>query len=374
MSIIKRTIQSKIEQNLWKGKVIVVYGPRQVGKTTLVKQIQSKYSDSIYFNCDEPDIALSFQNKTSTQLKALIGNVKLVIIDEAQRVENIGITLKLLVDNYPEIQVIATGSSSFDLSNTINEPLTGRVIDYILYPFSWLELSQIFSSIELQRLKDWFLIYGTYPEVVFNMGQARDKITRIARNYLYKDVLIFQDLRSDEKIHRLLQALSLQVGQEVSYTELASLVELDQKTVSKYIQILEKSFVIYRLPPLSRNPRKEISKSRKVYFFDNGVRNALINNFNDVELRNDKGSLFEQFVISQKIAANGNSERFVNKFFWRTKNQSEIDYIEEIDGALNGFEIKYGDKFPKEPKPWKELYSNSTFQVVNRDNWEEFLK
>ena len=373
MSIIKRTIQDQVEQDLGHGKIVVIYGPRQIGKTTLVKHIQNKYPNSIYYNCDEPDIARKFQNKTSTELKTLMGSSELMIIDEAQRVKNIGLSLKLIIDNFPDLKIIATGSSSFDLANHISEPLTGRMIDYQLSPFTMQELSQIYSPLELSRMKDWFLIYGTYPDVVLNKHDAAGIISRITNNYLYKDILLFQELRNEEKIYRLLQALALQIGQEVSYTELARLVGIDQKTISKYIQILEKAFVIFRLPPLFRNPRKEISKSRKIYFYDNGVRNALVNNFNDAQLRNDIGNLFEQFIIAQRIATKSNSRALMQTYFWRTKYHSEIDYIEEKGGQLNGFEIKFGKKIPKEPKPWNTLYKNSTFGVVNSQNWQEFL-
>ena len=340
MSIIKRTIQDQVEQDLGHGKIVVIYGPRQIGKTTLVKHIQNKYPNSIYYNCDEPDVAQKFQNKTSTELKTLMGSSELMIIDEAQRVKNIGLSLKPIIDNFPDLKIIATGSSSFDLANHISEPLTGRMIDY---------------------------------QLSLNKHDAAGIISRITNNYLYKDILLFQELRNEEKIYRLLQALALQIGQEVSYTELARLVRIDQKTISKYIQILEKAFVIFRLPPLFRNPRKEISKSRKIYFYDNGVRNALVNNFNDAQLRNDIGNLFEQFIIAQRIATKSNSRALMQTYFWRTKYHSEIDYVEEKGGKLNGFEIKFGKKIPKEPKPWNTLYKNSTFGVVNSQNWQEFL-
>jgi len=371
---ISRTIQPRIQQNLSTGKAVVIYGPRQIGKTTLVKQLIDQEPDSVYLNCDEPDIRTALTDRTSTELKNFIGNKKLVVMDEAQRVKNIGITLKLLVDNFQDLKVVATGSSAFSLSNQIAEPLTGRTHEFHLYPLSITELSSVYSAIEVDRIREKLLIFGSYPEVVTVPDQAQSIIENIARNYLYKDVLEYQDLRNTEAVEKLLQALALQLGSEVSYTELANLVGLDYKTVEKYIRVLEQAFVIFRLTPFSRNLRKELSKKRKIFFWDCGVRNALIRNFNPLSLRNDQGALWENFLIAQRIIAKLNQGASFNRYFWRMWGGREIDYVEEQAGALSSFEIKFGSKQAKAPPIWRETYPQASFAVVNQSNWQEFLR
>lgn len=375
MKIVKRTIKKSIESKLFKGKVLVIYGARQVGKTTLIKEIQKKYPDiSIYLNCDEPDIREVFTNATSTEIKAFIGDKKLVFLDEAQRVKDIGLSLKLMVDNFPGIQVVATGSSSFDLSNQIKEPLTGRKWEFHLYPFSLEELQQRYSGLELQRLLEERIILGMYPEAALK-GQieAKELLKSITQSYLYKDVLQYQKIKSPEILEKLLQALALQIGSEVSYNELANIVGVDKKTVSSYIQILEKAFVIFRLKPFSRNLRKELTKLRKVYFFDTGVRNTLINNFNPFRLRQDVGALWENFLISERIKFNSNRGKDPNIYFWRTHQQQEIDYIEEAGGKLSGFEFKWKGSSFRSPKMFLNAYLNSTVKLVNKENFREFI-
>lgn len=371
MMIYPRLLEDRIKRYLFKGKAVIIYGARRVGKTTLVKEIQSEHKESLYLNCDEPDVRLALTDKTSTELLNFIGNKKLVIIDEAQRVKNIGLTLKLLVDNAPYLQVIATGSSSFDLSNKISEPLTGRAFEFHLGPFSVQETGS--NQVELQRLLETRLIFGLYPEIVVNQNERQEILKTIYKNYLYKDALEYQGLKSPELIEKLLAALALQIGSEVSYTELAALLGVDQKTVASYIRLLEQAFVIFRLSPLSRNLRKEISKSRKIYFCDTGVRNAVINNFNPLSLRNDIGPLWENFVIAERLKRNEVFGKQANYYFWRTWNQQEIDFIEEEGGILSGWEIKWDGKKLKPPKSWTETYKNSTYQVINKENFLEFL-
>lgn len=371
--LIKRTIASQIKAKLYKGKAIIIYGPRQVGKTTLVRQLQAEVPDSLYLNCDEPDIRAKLENKTSTELVAFIGPKRLVVVDEGQRVRNIGLTLKLLVDAYPQMQIVATGSSSFDLANQIAEPLTGRAYEFHLFPLSVREISSVHDRLTLERLKDRWLIYGNYPEVITRPAEAEEIVKNIATNYLYKDALQFQVLKKTEVMEKLLQALALQVGQQVSYTELANLLAIDSQTVEKYIEILQQAFVIFKLPPFSRNLRKELAKTRKIYFWDNGIRNALINNFNPVSLRGDVGVLWENFLIAQRIMTIVNERRSFNRYFWRTWDKAEIDYVEEVGGNLAAFEIKWQGGKQKPPKAWRETYSQAAFKVINSQNWLEFL-
>lgn len=374
MEIIKRTIQKSIENKLFKGKIIVVYGARQVGKTTLIKEIQKKYPEnSVYFNCDEPDIRKSFTDKTSTELKSFIGNKKLVFLDEAQRVMNIGLTLKLLADNYPEIQIVATGSSSFDLSNKIIEPLTGRKYEFYVYPFSVQELKQIYSDLEISRLLEKRILTGMYPEIVRKENEAEILLKNITKDYLYKDILEYQGIKNPEILERLLTALALQIGNEVSYNELSGIVGADKKTVASYIQILEKAFVLFRLKPYSKNLRKEIGKLRKIYFFDTGIRNALINNFNPFNIRTDIGPLWENFLISERVKKNNNLGISKNIYFWRTYEQQEIDYLEEEKGGLAAFEFKWNGKTFKKPKSFTDTYPSADIKLINKDNFEEFL-
>jgi predicted AAA+ superfamily ATPase len=375
MKIIERTIKKGVEDSLFKGRIIVIYGARQVGKTTLIKEIQKGYPDiSVYLNCDEPDIREAFTNATSTEIKAFIGNKKLVFLDEAQRVKNIGLSLKLMVDNFPKVQVIATGSSSFDLSNQINEPLTGRKYEFHLYPFSVSELEQVYPWPELKRILEKRIILGMYPEVVQqSQGEAGSLLKNIAQSYLYKDVLQYQGIKNPEALEKMLQALALQIGSEVSYNELAGIVGIDKKTAAGYIQLLEKAFVIFRLKPFSRNLRNELSKLRKVYFFDTGIRNALINNFNPFRLRQDVGALWEDFLISERLKFNNNTAREANIYFWRTHQQQEIDYLEEAQGRLWGFEFKWTKGNYRSPRLFLDAYPGSKIELVTRENFKGFL-
>ena len=370
----KRTIQSNIEESLFKGKIIIIYGARQVGKTTLVKEILKKYPDeSEYYNCDEIDIRQALVDKTSTELKAFFGNKKLVILDEAQRVKNIGLTLKLIADNFPELQIIATGSSSFDLSSEIAEPLTGRKIEFYLYPFSLEETGTVYSSLELSRLLERRIIYGMYPEIVLNEGEAERNLKSLTSSYVDKDILQYQKIKNPEILEKLLQALALQIGNEVSYNELAVLVGADKKTISSYIQILEKAFIVFRLRPFSRNLRNELKKMRKIYFYDTGIRNALINNLNPMEIRQDMGNLWENFIISEKIKKNNNFNISKNVYFWRNRQGQEIDYLEEGNGKLEGFEIKWKEDKFKKPKAFLENYSGSSINLINKENFGKFV-
>jgi predicted AAA+ superfamily ATPase len=374
MRIYPRAIQPVIENNLFQGKIIIIYGARQVGKTTLCKAILQKHEQtSLYLNCDEPDIRAMLTNRTSTELRQIIRQKQLIIIDEAQRVKNIGLTLKLIVDNMPHIQVIATGSSSFDLSNDIKEPLTGRKIEFFLHPLSVAELLSVESEpFAEKRLLPWRLRYGTYPEVV-NSSDPQAAILEIASSYLYRDVTEYQHLKYPERLHRLMQALALQIGGEVSYNELSNLLNMDKATVTRYVSIMERAYVIFHLPPFSRNLRKELGKRRKIYFYDLGVRNALINNFAPLDLRQDVGGLWENYFVSERVKFNQNRRRHVNTYFWRTYDQQEIDYLEEDGGRLFAFECKWRKKKWKLPAIFQATYPNHEGHLVHSENYQSFL-
>ena len=284
---------------------------------------------NLYINCDELDIKDALTNKTSTELKYFIGNRKLVIIDEAQRVKNIGLTLKLLADNFPNIQIIATGSSSFELSNSVIEPLTGRKLEFYLYPLSAGELKTIYSDLEINRLLENLIIYGMYPEIVLDGDNREVSLKELARSYSYKDISTYQNIKNHDALIKLLQALALQAGSEVSYNELSNLLGIDKKTVENYIQILEKAFIIFRLTSFNTNKRNELKRLRKIYFYDTGIRNALINNLNPLNLRQDTGALWENYIISERIKFLKNSGMDRRSYFWRTLIKQEVDYIEE---------------------------------------------
>ena len=372
--MIKRILQNRIEDCFFKGKAVILYGARQVGKTTLIQEIQKRYpNESLYLNIDEPDLRSYLTDATSTELKHLIANRRLVFIDEAQRVKNIGLTLKLLVDNFPDVQVVATGSSSLDLSDEIVEPLTGRKYEFYLFPLSLPELMDKYSAIELKRILDHRIVMGMYPEIVEKPDEAGSLLRNLTMSYLYKDVLQYQDIRRPELLEKLLAALALQIGREVSFNELSNLLGVNKQTVSKYVRLLEKAFVIFRLPPFSRNLRTELTKLRKIYFYDTGIRNALINNLNRIELRQDVGQLWENFLISERMKLNSNSGRYINTYFWRTHRQQEIDYLEESEGSITAFELKWSAGKKRVPKTYREAYPDSTVRFVHRDDFESFV-
>lgn len=371
---IEREIKPAILKTLFKGKVVILYGARQVGKTTLVRQIQRQYNeDSVYLNCDEPDVREAFTDKTSTHMRSFIGDKKLVLLDEAQQVRNIGHSLKLLCDTFPGTQIIATGSSSFELSDKISEPLTGRKIEFLLYPFSYGELVRAYSGIEASRLIERRLVYGMYPEIVLKAGPVDADLKSLARSYSYKDVLRYHNIRNHELLEKLLQALALQLGGEVSYNELARLLGVDKHTVSSYIQILEKAFIIFRLAPFNRNLRNELKKLRKIYFYDTGLRNALINNLNPLAIRQDVGGLWENFVIAErrKLLSNLGLER--QCYFWRTQQKQEIDYLELEGENISAFEIKWKEEKARFPRVFSEAYPTATFSLINHKTFPSFL-
>ncbi len=373
--MIARKLENTIKSHLGTGKAVIIIGPRQVGKTTLLQCISENLTEkALFINCDEPDMRAILFEKTSSELKSLIGKHKLIIIDEAQRVKNIGLSLKLIVDQLKSVQLIVSGSSALELVNEINEPLTGRKWEFIMYPVSMEELIGHTSFIEQNRLLTTRLIYGMYPDVINHPGSEKEILKNLTDSYLYKDLFSFKDVRKPEVIEKILQALSLQIGSEVSYNEIADLVRSDPQTVTRYIDLLEKTMVVYRLPSFSRNLRNELKKSRKIYFYDNGVRNAIIANFQPLELRKDAGALWENFILTERLKFTTYASTWSNKFFWRTKQQQEIDYIEERDGKLYTFEFKWGTvKKVKAPLTFTKSYPESEHQVITPQNYQQFI-
>lgn len=374
--MIKRLLENVLNKKMEDKKAIILLGPRQAGKTTLIKHLTAKSEQKLLFwNGDEADIRAMLDNPTSTRLRNLIGDNILLVIDEAQRIENIGLCIKLITDNIAGVKVIATGSSAFELANKINEPLTGRKWEYHLYPLSYAEMVQNNGVMEEKRLLEQRLIFGYYPEVVTNPGSEKELLKQIASSYLYKDILTWERIQKPDKLERLVQALAFQIGNEVSYNELGQLTGLDNQTVEKYIHLLEKSFVVFRLGSLSRNLRNELKKSRKIYFYDNGLRNAIINQFNPIGLRNDTGALWENFLMSERLKHIHYNEIYCNRFFWRTHAQQEIDYVEEREGKLFAYEFKWNYKKGgfKFPKTFTSAYANAEMKLISRDNFEEFI-
>jgi predicted AAA+ superfamily ATPase len=372
--MISRLLSDRLRQKLFKQKAIIVLGPRQVGKTTLLKNLAFEQDEILWMNADEFDIQQLLSAVSSSSIKMLMGKKKILVLDEAQRIENIGLKLKLITDNLPDIQVIATGSSSFDLANRINEPLTGRKWEYNMFPLSYQEMVNHHGILEENRLLAHRLVYGYYPEVVTNVGEEEERLKLISHSYLYKDVLLWERIHKSDKLVRLLQALAFQIGSQVSYSELGSICGMDAKTIEKYINLLEQAFVIFRLPSFSRNLRNELKSSRKIYFYDNGIRNAVINNFNPVGLRNDIGFLWENFLVSERQKYNAYNQLNKNSFFWRTVNQQELDLIEEFGGQLHAYEFKWNSKKQvKLTKTFQNAYPDATFQVITQNNIHEFL-
>jgi len=372
--MVKRLIEKKIIDALSQKKAAIVMGARQIGKTTMLHQLFDGKSDVLWLNGDDPDVQSVLDNVTSTRWRAIIGQNKTLILDEAQYIENIGIKLKLITDQLSDIQLIATGSSSFDLANKINEPLTGRKREIMLFPLSFAEMTNHHGLLDERRLLLHRLVFGSYPEVVSSFGNEKQVLKELINSYLYKDILKWERIRKPDKIVKLLQALAFQVGQLVSYNELGQICGLDSKTIEQYIILLEQSYILFRLSAFSRNLRNELKNSRKIYFWDNGIRNALVSNFNPVELRNDTGALWENFMISERIKKLSYDDLWVNNWFWRTQQQQEIDYIEEGDGKISAFEFKWNPEAKtKTPTSFLEAYPNSSLMVVHRNNYEDFL-
>lgn len=372
----KRDLQSVIQERCFQGKAIILLGARQVGKTTLLKKIiQEQHVDALYLNCDEPQTISALTNCNLKELQMIVGANKFVVIDEAQKVDNIGLTLKLIVDNMPDVQVVATGSSAFELRNCLNEPLTGRKFEYQMFPISSNEIYQSSGYIDLKGALETRLIYGSYPDILNHANDARELLRMLTDSYLYKDILATDNLRKPDVLDKLLRALAFQVGCEVSYNELAQIVGTDSKTVERYIELLEKCYIIFRLHGLSRNLRNELKKAKKIYFYDNGVRNAVIQQFAPLDIRNDAGALWENFFISERIKRNHYQQNYCNTFFWRTKSQLEIDYIEEQNGQMTAFEMKWNPKKANAsiPESFLNSYDVKETVVITPDNYLDYL-
>jgi len=373
--MILREIVDAILPRMHDRKVIVLLGARQTGKTTLMHHITAKLDTPVlWWNGDEADIRQLLENATSSQLKNMIGAHRVLVIDEAQRIENIGLCLKLIADQCDQVKVLATGSSAFELANRINEPLTGRKWEFYLYSLSWREMIRHHGAVEERRLLNHRLIYGYYPEIVSNPGDEAAMLSQLADSYLYKDILTWERIQKPDRLERLVQAIAFQLGQQVSYAELGRMSGLDQATVERYISLLEKSFVLFRLGSLSRNLRNELKKSRKIYFYDNGIRNAIIHNFNPPGLRNDIGALWENFLICERLKCLSARGVQANRYFWRTQAQQEIDYLEERNGQLAAWEFKWNVKAKaKFSKTFTQAYPDCTTHIITPDNFESFL-
>lgn len=375
MNMIERKLSKVIKEQLFRGKAIIFVGSRQVGKTTLLGELVRQSDKRILsLNCDEPEVQTMLTDTNVAKLRTIIGNNELVVIDEAQKVNNIGLTLKLIVDNIKDVQVVATGSSAFELRNQLNEPLTGRKFEYQMFPISSGEIIDTYGLLEEKRTLENRLVYGSYPDIIMHPEEARRYLTELTQSYLYKDVLSLDSLRKPQLLDKLLQALSFQVGSEVSTNELARTLQTDSKTIDKYLDLLEKCYVIFRLGGLSRNLRTELKRAKKIYFYDNGVRNAVIQQFAPVALRNDMGALWENFFIAERMKRNHYSGHYCNSFFWRTTLQQEIDLIEESDGAMTAFEMKWNpSKKVLFSKSFIEAYNVKETVVISPDNYLEYL-
>ncbi|MCZ4224611.1 ATP-binding protein [Pedobacter rhodius] len=373
--MIIRSLQAHIESKFFKQKAVIVTGARQVGKTTMLKQLVKKTElPFVFLNCDEANVRNTLTDISIERLKSIIGTNKIIFIDEAQRINNIGLTLKLIVDNFADVQLLVTGSSSLDLAAGIKEPLTGRKFEYHLYPFSVAELVEETNILTEEQALEKRLIYGTYPDAINYPGEEKELLLNLSNSYLFKDILALSGIRKPLQLEKLVKALALQIGNEVSYSELGQMIEADKLTVERYVDLLEQCFVVFRLSAYSNNLRNEIKKSKKIYFYDTGIRNAIIENFSTLGLRQDAGQLFENYIVSEYVKANNNKRKLAKYYFWRSFQQQEIDLIEEIDGKINAIEIKWNEKKKvKFPSTFLNAYNTNATHVINKSNYTNFL-
>jgi len=372
--MINRQLEAKIKTKLNTRKAIILLGARQVGKTTLLKNLFQDKNDVLWLNADEEDIRNLFDQASSTRLKAIFGNAKLIVVDEAQRIPNVGLRFKLITDEIPDVQLIASGSSAFELANNLNEPLTGRKWEFQMYPISFSEMVKHHGLLAENRMIPHRLLYGYYPEIVNNPGNEIAVLKQLTDSFLYKDILMLEQIKKSETIITLLKTLAYQIGNQVSSNELAQICKIDSKTIDKYISLLEKSFIIFKLNSFSRNIRNELKKSKKIYFYDLGIRNALINNFSQIENRQDLGALWENFLIAEKLKQNHYHEKWRNTYFWRNTEQNEIDYIEEYNDELYAYEFKWNPNTKARiSKSFIKGYPNAQINVIHKNNFDEFL-
>ncbi|MBS4013447.1 MAG: ATP-binding protein [Bacteroidetes bacterium] len=367
-----RILEKRIREKIGGGKAIVLVGARQVGKTTMINSIL-KDLDFLFLDADDPTTRSMLTNPNTEQIRTILADNKIVFIDEAQRISGIGLTLKIITDQFKEVQLFVSGSSSFDLGNELNEPLTGRKWEYEMFPISWEEYENKIGYVKSEQQIENRLLYGFYPEVINNQGKEKETLKNLVNSYLYRDILAFSDIRKPEVLEKLLQALALQLGSEVNYNELAQTVGINKVTIQKYIELLEKGYIVFRLNSFSRNLRNEIKQNRKIYFYDNGIRNMIIGNFNPLELRVDKGALWENFLVSERRKQNLYKDTFSKMYFWRTKQQQEIDFVEENNGKIYGYEFKWNSKKSSFPLKFIETYNAETF-LINKDNFRSFVK
>jgi predicted AAA+ superfamily ATPase len=374
MSIYHRKLEEKIRPLLHRRKALIIVGARQVGKSTMLQNMDKVFGDALWLNADENSIRDHLSVIDISGIRSLIGNYKMVIIDEIQRVKNAGLMLKMMVDNFKEVQFIATGSSALEISETVFEPLTGRFFLFHLYPFSLAEIYPAKSSFEIEQALPFHLVYGNYPEVCTQRNLSEMIVKNLAQQYLYKDVLVWKDIRRPELLDKLLKLLAFQIGSQVSINELARSLGVKSETVRNYIDLLEKSFVIYQLKSFGTNQRKEVSKMSKVYFWDNGIRNAVIGNFDPLSQRTDTGALFENFIISERLKMLSWSDVDAKGFFWRNYNKSEVDYIEQKRDLIKAFEIKWNtNKQYRVSRAFTNLYPNAETQIVTPSNLVNFV-
>lgn len=373
--MVSRQIEAVLLQKLADHKAIILLGPRQCGKSTLLEHLKPHLkSPTLWMNGDDTDVRNLLSAPNATVIRNLIGEAKTWVIDEAQRIENIGLCIKIAVDTLKSVKVIVTGSSAFELANRIHEPLTGRKWEFNLFPFSYPEMAQHHGNLEEKRLLHHRLVFGYYPEIVLHPGEEEERLKELTSSYLYKDILTWERIQKPDRMERLLQAIAFQVGNEVSYNELGQIAGLDNQTVEKYIDLLEKAFILFRLNSLSRNLRNELKKSRKIYFYDNGIRNAVINQFNPVALRSDVGALWENFMISERFKSLAYQRIHANQYFWRTHAGQEIDYIEERNAQIKAYEFKWSAASRSRiPSTFLKAYPTAVAEVVTPENMEGFL-